>query len=52
VAILNQKLDFKPYLAYNIKNVDDQANTSKLTKIAHLFSTKKSTVHPTLYFLK
>lgn len=43
VATLNQKLDFNPYLAYNRKNVDDHANTSRLTNIAHLFSSKKTT---------
>jgi hypothetical protein len=40
-AILNQKSDFNPYLAYNKKKVEDHANISKLTKIPHLYSIKK-----------
>lgn len=38
VATLNQKSDFKRYLAYRRKKIEAHASTSRVTKMIHLFS--------------
>ena len=46
VATLNQSFDCRPYRAYSKKNVADQASTSRLANISHLFESKKSIFNP------
>ena len=53
VATLNQKLDLSRYRAYKRKKVELHANTSRLTNITHLFSSKKSNInYPFLFKIK
>ncbi len=39
-ATLNQKSDFKLYLAYSRKKIEAHASTSRITKMSHLLSTR------------
>lgn len=49
-ATLNQKSDFKLYLAYRRKKIEAHASTSRVIKMIHLFSIKTFNAPQPLFF--